>query len=652
MDQQNIDDFCDLVIDHLKNSTIDISENEKFKSRFNNMPMAIVSGKSKNDLINNLLEVSSFDTYSDRANFAIILKALPPDRSQSTGQSFILENHAKKNKTPVSVNRQNLKFRSNNSTLGLEDTSDGSPLKLRAYADLSDFDSTCLDSPVFVTKKHSKHRECGIPARHARYLLSMYSNGLSQKCLYDKKTEPRNGVSNMPSLAILCDAKDLKKIACLCVEPLVRKNENDNLVFVGIRSTIITVQRSSKTDDIPPVVEDLSGRQINYQAQYDIFGGGRDDKFQTEYRGSLILELKWNKSGDTVTLLKQPPLDAQSVVKAQVTSGDMRSAAYVFFKELSVLSSIVSGINDAEVCWHTDRNERPLVECVKELVEQLKMGDARPATEMEQNGNNLSLVFENLLFETRKDLDFTDYLWQVLQKCSAYTELVECLECVLTVLDSGELQPMVHKTNTTTLARLVRDSYEGKMNKPCLVGLFPLQVLAEIGIKKLRHDYINTFVSNELATLAHLDKYILPDKTTPLSTSLESLEKLHNVLEMVTMLKLFIKIPHATLSSIVRQMLKHYESNCVDESHVFTFPVPTESVAEILKNSPPCMWKMSAVKMVDGFSDNISYTLSSKQPFLHLPPGEQIADISCTKDSDSDIQYYSVKRQDNVAVLI
>ena len=69
------------------------------------------------------------------------------------------------------------------------------------------------------------------------------------------------------------------------------------------------------------------------------------------------------------------------------------------------------------------------------------------------------------------------------------------MQYVLTALHRGEVQPMVHKSNKSQMATLVRESYYTKMTMPNLQGIQPLELLLEIAIEKLTRDYMETLVS-------------------------------------------------------------------------------------------------------------------------------------------------------------
>jgi len=315
-----------------------------------------------------------------------------------------------------------------------------------------------------------------------------------------------------------------------------------------------------------------------------------------------------------------------------------------------LLNKIVfSGLKTAEVGWMAEKNEIPVIDSLKELLEQLKLGDAGNMVKKDdQDEDEFQTVLDTLVFDDRKDLDFTDYLWSVLMKCTSYAELLECLNHVFTVLGHGELHPMVNQNNQIIMAQLVRDSYVGKMRFPNLAGLCPLQLLAEMGAEKLHQDYVFTFLSKGLFTLTNLEPFLKTE--AKLDERLKNLEKLHQVLEMVVMLRLFLNLPTANLGSCAREMLKYFEQNDVTPHDLFSFVVPTKAVKHMFESCQPCSTKAEFSKPVENEKEAIVHFLTTKLPFKHLPNGEDIlldSDIGDKKE-----KYFYVRKQESVVILV
>ncbi|ERE75408.1 putative protein zwilch like protein, partial [Cricetulus griseus] len=72
-----------------------------------------------------------------------------------------------------------------------------------------------------------------------------------------------------------------------------------------------------------------------------------------------------------------------------------------------------------------------------------------------------------------------------------------------------DTQKELHSGSNSLLSKLIHQSYHGSMDSVPLSGTTPLQMLLEIGLDKLKKDYISFFVSQELASLNHLI-FLLP----------------------------------------------------------------------------------------------------------------------------------------------
>lgn len=254
------------------------------------------------------------------------------------------------------------------------------------------------------------------------------------------------------------------------------------------------------------------------------------------------------------------------------------------------------------------------------------------------------------MFHERKDLDFTDHLWTVLYMCTSYNELVNCLKYVFTLLSNGELRPMVHRKNNTTMAQMVRESYTGKLRMPNLAGLYAIQLLAEIGAEKLQKDYIFTFLSKGLVTHSNLEPFLKTN--VGLDEKLVNLEKMHHVLEMVVMLKLFLNLPSLNLAICARTMLSHYEQADIVPGYLFMLPMPTSSLKHMFETCQPCMKKLRLTKMVGSVPESVYHLLMTEQPFRHLSiKGDPLVDLDTT-DKLKNKQYFYVRNNESVSILV
>ncbi|XP_046573629.1 protein zwilch homolog [Haliotis rubra] len=530
------------------------------------------------------------------------------------------------------------KKESTGSTNGKENSLDldGSPLKLQAYVDLSSFDSpSSVSSPKYINQVCKKERrDFGISNQKARCLLSMFST-------YFTNNHTNNGNENIdliPDFWVLCDGSDIKSTIIRGVQPVHVDGKT------GLR--ISSVTQSDKDIDLKrEIVFDSSSvlSDTSCYARYNVTDSVSDE--MVGYQGSLAVDMEWARS---TLLLQKPPSHAAAFIKASVTAGDMRSPAYSFYEELTLLKSFVSSVTTGDINWIGEVSDVPLIESVKKLIEQLQQGDRVVQEENEDDSVDVISSLENLVFREHKDLDFTDHLWKVLISCSSFSDLESSLKYIFNCLSSGSVQPMVHNNNHTTMAQLVRDSYVGRMMVPPLKGITPIILLAEMGVEKLKRDYINTFLSSDMTTLSHLTNMVSMSKS--LEENLEKLEKLQNVLEMVSMLKLFLSLPHSSLGSAARQMLKHYEMSAIDQKHVFEFGVPTSSVQSVMDRCSPCEWKARFDHTIGSVTESTIYCLTSTEPFRHVKRGDE-ADISQTDTMLETESQFLLKKQDFVTLF-
>ena len=254
--------------------------------------------------------------------------------------------------------RKSTKY-SSSSTCSNKSNCIGSPLKLDIIADLSVFEG---EGEVVAGK--TKMLDCGLPLGVARKLTSIFCNSfnvLKNESLTEQQVE-------VPNLVILCDGNNLKSVSCLCVAPIIDKQNN----FLGVKISEVLSKPAVDKSKVPKTLPEFSNSEIKCFAKYDIISY-LGDKTAPDYQSSLKLELHWRKlAGQSLILLHDPPADAMSVVKIQVTSGNTRSPAFGVYQELEILRSIITGLATTEVNW-IGTQERPLVEATQDLVEQVRL---------------------------------------------------------------------------------------------------------------------------------------------------------------------------------------------------------------------------------------------------------------------------------------
>lgn len=152
------------------------------------------------------------------------------------------------------------------------------------------------------------------------------------------------------------------------------------------------------------------------------------------------------------------------------------------------------------------------------------------------------------------------------------------------------------------------------MDTVSLSGTVPVQMLLEIGLDKLKKDYICFFIGQELASLNHLEYFISPSVDT--HEKVYRVQKLHHILEIVVSCMLFIKPQHELLFSLTQSCIKYYKQNPLDEQHIFQLPIRPTAIKNLYQNEKPQKWRVeinSGQKKV-----KTVWQLSDSPPFDHL----------------------------------
>ncbi|ESP01976.1 hypothetical protein LOTGIDRAFT_230528 [Lottia gigantea] len=514
----------------------------------------------------------------------------------------------------------------------------GSPLKLQTYADLSTCDSPSYASPAFV-KRSSTHYyiPVGLSSLTSRQLISLFIVNYTELM-----SASVAAFSRLPSLWILCDKNDIKSSVLMGAQPVLSNSGGDKQW--GVKLTTVT---QVETEDILATskINKIFNQKIHENkcfARYDLVKptASSIDDF-TAYQGSLSLEFQW-KNG--TQLLQKPEYHSEAIIKASVHSGDIRSPAIGLFEELTILKSLMTAITTSEINWAASKDQAPLLDMVKELIENTKLGDTGSfkklhSEDMEKNPSDQFKLKERL------DYDFTDHLWKILITCSSYSDLTTSLNYIFKALGKGEFQPAVHKKNKTMMAQYIRDSYTGRLIIPHLGGMFPLKLVVEMGIEKLRCDYLHAFVSQDLTTPSHLDYFLQVD--VDLEEKICRMEKMQYSLEMVVMIQLFFRLPYSILGTCARKMLKHFQSNEINDSEIFEFPVQTKTVLPVVKESQPSLWSLTVEKKVGNLSEQKVWTLTTNQPFIHLTKD---LDEREEKKDDEKSHFYLTYRDDHISI--
>ena len=430
-------------------------------------------------------------------------------------------------------------------------------------------------------------------------------------------------------------------------------NNEDSTLFLG-KSRLENEHKTYKVEDrgvasssiqLGDLIEEHkklqppSKSQIGARSVYNVsdpMGANVNDDFS-----SVKLRFSWN---NPVTLFEAPPGFANAEIHAQVSFTDDRLSSHKLYQDIQLLNGLLQGLNNQGIKWFANEDEDfDLFDSLKNLlldVKQIGPKGLKTKSEVAQDTGDESLEEVVAILE-RQDLDFVDLLWDVLKKVSSLAELKSAWEAIFDCLKRDEIKPFVHARNSTKVAKMVKAIIREVTVDPAdyLEGSLPLELLYEMGVEKLKNDYMFAILHNLLATREELER-ILVEKDTIIM-----LEKLHTVHTLLCLCQTFLSPSQACLETVVRQSIKALSSWVkVSEKPEFTFSVPCNQLKEHISKLCPNIWQCHINSPGDKLTIGTTFSLS-------IDPASDLIDIkeantdeeSEEEDAERKVHYYMLK---------
>ncbi|KAJ3327021.1 hypothetical protein HDU76_012428 [Blyttiomyces sp. JEL0837] len=401
--------------------------------------------------------------------------------------------------------------------------------------------------------------ECGlqsaISADDARYILSVAAGmnlGIPFIVLQTSSSDPskvsyrgltstngNNGNSGKWQLFDLCDN------GLLNVDPEILKSTN-----VGHALTKLF-------DD--PVYEQCiasdSGVEVEFYTRYDLFAGF-----------SQVMKYV-------------PQMDSESLSQASFPAclWSLRSEIKVLC-QLNTLRMSRGRKQDTTWMPNAGNNHEPFPERIDAFLEEILEDELRGLGSAPESGKDDSDDLDAKLFSEgsnlidRRNLDFTEKVWKFCQEAGSLSDLSLAAERISAELKSGNVQPMINKTNTTSLASTIRDCLRlSRLNADNLIQELtdnitsafefwienPLEYLVEVGIHKLKKDFCSFFIGRGLLTWTDIERYV--DSNASLTTQTARLELLHHAVEIFVLVKTaVVTISQDSTRLLLQAALKHF----------------------------------------------------------------------------------------------
>ncbi|XP_010641580.1 protein zwilch homolog isoform X3 [Fukomys damarensis] len=453
-----------------------------------------------------------------------------------------------------------------------------------------------------------------LPLGRARQFIGLYTMAHNPNMTHLKIERP---VTALPPLWVRCDSSDPEGTCWLGAELVTAGDSITGVVLYAV---------SCKADkNYSPSLENLKNSHKKRHhlstvtakgfAQYELFKSSVLDDDVTPSHTAITLDISWSPVDE---MLQVPPLSSAATLNIKVESGEPRGCLNHLHRELKFLLVLADGLRTGVTEWLEPLEAKSAVELVQEFLNELnKLDEFGDYTrkDPETVKPDTAAVDRSVLVMVRGDLDFAEQLWcKMSSSVVSYQDLVKCFMLIMQSLQRGDIQPWLHSGSNSLLSKLIHQSYHGTMDTVSLSGIIPLQMLLEIGLDKLKKDYISFFIGQELASLNHLEYFISP--SVEIQEQVHRVQKLHHILEILVSCTLFIKPQHEFLFSLTQSCIKYYKQNPLDEQHIFQLPVRTASVKNLYQSEKPQKWKVE----INGGQKKVKtvWQLSDSSPVDHL----------------------------------
>ncbi|XP_011948065.1 PREDICTED: protein zwilch homolog isoform X1 [Cercocebus atys] len=457
-----------------------------------------------------------------------------------------------------------------------------------------------------------------LPVGKARQLIGLYTMAHNPNMTHLKINLP---VTALPPLWVRCDSSDPEGTCWLGAELITTNNSITGIVLYVVsckadKNYSVNLENLKNLHKKRHHLSTVTSRGF---AQYELFKSSALDDTITASQTAITLDISWSPVDE---ILQIPPLSSAATLNIKVESGEPRGPLNHLYRELKFLLVLADGLRTGVTEWLEPLEAKSAVELVQEFLNDLNkldgFGDStKKDTEVETVKHDTAAVDRSVkrLFKARSDLDFAEQLWcKMSSSVISYQDLVKCFTLIIQSLQRGDIQPWLHSGSNSLLSKLIHQSYHGTMDTVSLSGTTPVQMLLEIGLDKLKKDYISFFIGQELASLNHLEYFIAP--SVDIQEQVYRVQKLHHILEILVSCMPFIKSQHELLFSLTQICIKYYKQNPLDEQHIFQLPVRPTAVKNLYQSEKPQKWRVeiySGQKKV-----KTVWQLSDSSPVDHL----------------------------------
>ncbi|XP_043529709.1 protein zwilch homolog isoform X1 [Frieseomelitta varia] len=361
---------------------------------------------------------------------------------------------------------------------------------------------------------------------------------------------------------------------------------------------------------------------------FDLFGTKEEiivkDKNISNFEGSLSVEV------DTCSLSSTPTRTSKNIIIAQIATNSNNSPLKELWKQLLLLNqylNIVENYTKNEDSYNSvplkfphdfiNPYEEEFVTILNNL-NLLLSGDHsfRNTSDTKKHKTNFSneentendmkihQCIESLSF--RYNLDFTDFLWELLIKNSNYFEMTKCIHTVLEEIIINDCLPQVNFTNSTKFAKIITNPHQQKIISHLLSGSLPLEYVIDMGFEKLCKDYISILANIKFGELHDVQQKLKNASYNEFTVNtyrkkLLYLVQIHVCLEFILLIQNNLGCSNDDLRTLFCCAFKQYVSekspiqNCCDlhknKIYTLTLPLPISAINHL--NEIPSVRRIS-----------------------------------------------------------
>ncbi|XP_015335994.1 protein zwilch homolog [Marmota marmota marmota] len=429
-----------------------------------------------------------------------------------------------------------------------------------------------------------------LPVGKARQLIGLYTMAHNPNMTHLKINQP---VTALPPLWIRCDSSDPESTCWLGAELITTNDSITGIVLYVVsckadKNYSVSLENLKNSHKKRHHLSTVTARGF---AQYELFKSTVLDDIVTPSQTTITLDISWSPVDE---ILQIPPLSSTAVLNIKVESGEPRGCLNHLHRELKFVLVLADGLKTGVTEWLEPLEAKSAIELVQEFLNDLNKLDGfgdPTKKDAETVNHDTAAVDRSVLITVRGDLDFAEQLWcKMSSSVVSYQDLVKCFTLIIQSLQRGDIQPWLHSGSNSLLSKLIHQSYHGTMDTVSLSGTIPLQMLLEIGLDKLKKDYISFFVGKFLSQLKTLEYFI--SSSVEIQEQVNRVQKLHHILEIIVSCMFFIQLQHELLFSLTQSCIKYYKQNPLDEQHIFQLPVRPAAVKNLYQREKPQKWRV------------------------------------------------------------